>query len=117
MKEIYENWKELSSSEVRERVVADLEIGTVLIDKEKGTKAIIVNKTHDGICIWMLRKTLKGINCVQWYRLEGRDGAVALYYKTDEVITGKNEKKRRENILAWQTAMNSFNLQALRAKS
>ena len=106
MKEIYENWTELKNSEIRETVTESLKIGTVLIEKETGKKALLVDKSLNTLCIWKTRSTLKGVDCSNWYQLDGRDGVVALFFKTDEVV----------EVMAWKQAAINVNLMNLRAK-
>jgi len=106
MKEIYENWKELKDSKIRESVVESLKVGTVLIEKETGKKALLVDKSLNALCIWKTRSNIKGVECSNWYQLDGRDGAVALFLKTDEVV----------EVMAWKQAAINVNLMNLRAK-
>jgi len=93
MKEIYENWKELKSLEVCNKVVSEIEVGTVLIQKGSKRKHIIDQKSTNTISIWGTKTSKEGVHCSQWTQLEGREGAVAKFYKSDEVI---------EDIAAWK---------------
>lgn len=107
MKEIYENWKELKDSKIRENVVESLEVGTVLIEKETGKKALLVNKSLNTLCIWKTRTALKGTECSNWYQVDGREGVVSLFYKTDELV----------DVMAWKQAAINVNIMSLRAKN
>ena len=99
MKEIYENWKELNDMGICNKTIAEIEVGLVLIEKRTKKKCIIDNKTKNTISIWGTKTTKEGVNCAQWTQLDGRFGAVANFFKSDEVIEDisawKNDKIRK----------------------
>jgi len=95
MIEIYENWKELNDIEICNNVVADIEVGLVLIEKRSKRKYIIDGKSKNTISIWGTKTSKEGVNCAQWTQLDGKHGAVANFFKSEEVI---------EDILAWKDA-------------